>query len=476
MRNNSSIIYKVCLLVGDAVFLIAGLSFAYILRVSLSHEVLHSHVTSRQFLGFLLILLPFWILIFALIGLYNEKFYNNRFSEFSRLILGSFIGILFAISYSYIMNVTIFPARLVVVYGFLFSLLSVLFFRNIARSIQRYLYSYNIGINTVLVIGNNDTTKALIQSLNPVSLTGYKIIGIVGEKDSKNNLKYYKTFKSAIDNLEISELHTIIQTELYVDPKQNDEILTFSQENHIAYRFVPGNSELFTGNINVDLLYSIPVIAVEQTALIGWGRVVKRLMDIFFGLILSLLALPFMILIAIFIKLTDHKGSILFTPERLTRYGKKKAIYKFRTIKQAYNGLSPEDAFNKMGKPELIKEYRDNGDQLDKDPRFTKFGRLLRKTSMDEIPQFFNVLKGDISLVGPRAIEEYEMNQFSKKNLILAVKSGLTGLAQISGRRDISFEERRRLDLYYVQNWTFFGDIVILIRTISVVIFHKGAK
>jgi len=199
-------------------------------------------------------------------------------------------------------------------------------------------------------------------------------------------------------------------------------------------------------------------------------------MDILFGLALSLLSLPFMIIIAVIIKLTDHKGPILFKPKRLTRYGEKTAIYKFRTIKQAYNGLSPEEAFEKMGKPNLIEVYRENGDQLDKDPRFTKFGRLLRKTSLDEIPQFINVLKGDISLVGPRAIEAYEMDQYNKKNLILAVKSGLTGLAQISGRRDISFEERRRLDLYYVQNWTFFGDLVILARTISVVLFHKGAK
>jgi len=476
MRNNSSTIYKVCLLVGDAIFLIAGLSFAYILRVSLSHEVLNTYVTSRQFLGFLFILLPFWLAIFALLGLYNEKFYNNRFSESSRLLLGGFIGILFAISYSYIFNVTIFPARLVAIYGFLFSFLSVLFFRTIAKSVQRYLYSYNIGINTALIIGNNETTKSLIHALNPTANTGYKIAGIVGDKDFKTNLKFYKSFKSAMDSLDKNSLHTIIQTELFANPKDNDEILTFAQENHIAYRFVPGNSELFTGNINVDLLYSVPVIAVEQTALIGWGRVVKRVMDILFGLALSLLSLPFMIIIAVIIKLTDHKGPILFKPKRLTRYGEKTAIYKFRTIKQAYNGLSPEEAFEKMGKPNLIEVYRENGDQLDKDPRFTKFGRLLRKTSLDEIPQFLNVLKGDISLVGPRAIEAYEMDQYNKKNLILAVKSGLTGLAQISGRRDISFEERRRLDLYYVQNWTFFGDLVILARTITVVLFHKGAK
>jgi hypothetical protein len=186
--------------------------------------------------------------------------------------------------------------------------------------------------------------------------------------------------------------------------------------------------------------------------------------------------MPLMIVIGLLVKLSDPKGKIFYKAKRLSRYGKTVNILKFRTIKQAYNGLSPEDAFTKLGRPELIKEYRDNGDQLDADPRFTKIGRILRRTSLDEIPQFINVLKGDISMVGPRALDSFEMEQYSKKNLILAVKSGLTGLAQISGRRDISFEERRRLDLYYVQNWSFFSDLVILVRTISVVLFHKGAK
>ncbi|MEI9913729.1 MAG: sugar transferase [Candidatus Saccharibacteria bacterium] len=137
--------------------------------------------------------------------------------------------------------------------------------------------------------------------------------------------------------------------------------------------------------------------------------------------------------------------------------------------------MTPEQAFTKMGHPELIKEYREHGDQIVHDPRISRWGLFLRRTSLDELPQLYNVFKGDISLVGPRALDPFELEQYSKKNLILAVKSGLTGLAQISGRRDISFNERRRIDLYYVQNWSFWGDIVILIKTVWVVLFHKGA-
>src|SRR5579872_7508996 len=121
MRNNSSLVYNLCLIVGDGIFLILGFSIAYILRVSISHRALATHVTALSYLHFMLILLPFWLLIFGLLGLYTERYYQNRFSELGRLTIGVIIGILFAISYSYIVNETIFPARLVVLYGFLFS-------------------------------------------------------------------------------------------------------------------------------------------------------------------------------------------------------------------------------------------------------------------------------------------------------------------------------------------------------------------
>ena len=152
-------------------------------------------------------------------------------------------------------------------------------------------------------------------------------------------------------------------------------------------------------------------------------------------------------------------------------------------MKPEYCGMTPEEAFKKMRRKKIIKnakkyieEYRKNGDYLKKDPRITRLGDFLRRTSLDELPQLINVLKGDISLVGPRALVPGELKNYGDRSLLLSVKSGLTGLAQVSGRRDISFSERRALDIYYVQNWSVRFDIQILLKTIKTVITGKGAK
>ena len=169
----------------------------------------------------------------------------------------------------------------------------------------------------------------------------------------------------------------------------------------------------------------------------------------------------------------------LFKPyadERLTQFNRKFRCYKFRSMKSEYSGMTPEAAFTKMGKPELIKKYRKDGDYLKDDPRITKFGKFIRKTSLDELPQLFNILKGDISLIGPRALLPGELRDYGDRSLLLTVKSGLTGFAQVSGRRNISFEERRALDIYYVMNWSLLLDAQIFFRTIAAVIKRDGAK
>ncbi len=183
-----------------------------------------------------------------------------------------------------------------------------------------------------------------------------------------------------------------------------------------------------------------------------------------------------MVLISILIKVFDPRGSIFYKDQRLTRFGGGVKIYKFRSHKKAFSGLTPEEAFAKMGRPELAKAYRTGGDHIPNDPRVSRIGRILRRTSLDELPQLINIVKGDISLVGPRALQPYELEKHDKKDLILAVKSGLTGLAQVSGRRNISVEERRKLDLYYVQNWSLWLDLVILAKTARVVFRRIGAK
>ncbi|MCA9348051.1 exopolysaccharide biosynthesis polyprenyl glycosylphosphotransferase [Candidatus Saccharibacteria bacterium] len=476
MKNNASLRYGILLVIGDFLTLVAAFSLAYILRVKLDERPLIEIISARDYLTACLYILPLWIITFGFVGLYSKSVYENRFSEFARLLVGCFLGILVAIGYEYVSNKEIFPARLVPVYSLGLSFVILLLFRTVARGIRRSLFSFGIGVSNVLIVGSSDISSEFIHALNDTKSSGYRIVGIVGKRSKKYDGYYVANgFSGAIKSLENIGINSIIQTELYPDPDKNSEILSYAQENHISYRFVPGNSELFSGNIDVDLFYSLPVIAVHQTALVGWGRVVKRLFDIIIGGMILLISLPLMLLISILIFLFDN-GPIFFRQERLSRFNSTVKIFKFRTMKTKYNGLLPEEAFAKMGKPELVKTYRQNGDQLDNDPRVSKIGNLLRSTSLDELPQLINVVCGDISLVGPRALVARDLDRYDKKSLILSVKSGMTGLAVISGRKDLPYEERRKLDLYYVQNWSFWNDIVILARTFAVVLLRRGAK
>lgn len=458
--------------------LVAAFVGAYVLRVTLDARPLIESIPARTYLSIFLTLLPFWIIIFALLGLYNSNIYEKRFSEISRLLVGSFIGLLFVVGYDFVSDSPIFPARLVPVYGFLLAFVFLVGFRILARLIRVLLFRFKIGLTNILIIGDTPTSIEIIDNLYDSRRSGYRVMGHVGVKrfSSSHAITNFASFTEALDKLEGRQVHSIIQTELYAQNDKNNDILNYAQTHHIAYRFIPGNTELFVGKIDVELFRSsIPVIAVHQTALIGWGQVAKRIFDLIIALSMLIVLSPLMLLLAVLIKLFGG-GSVFFKQIRLTRYNHKFVVYKFRTQYPQYDGTTPEEAFSRMGKPELAKKYRQNGDYLAKDPRVTPIGRFLRKTSLDELPQLFNVVVGHLSLVGPRALVPEELDMYSKKHAILSVKSGLTGLAQVSGRRDISFEERRKLDVYYVQNWTFWLDVVILLKTIRVIFSGEGAK
>lgn len=481
MKSNSSLIYSLALVVGDFLALVAAFVGAYALRGPLSSVPVAHPIKATTYIGVFLLLVPFWILIFGLLGLYNGSIYEKRFAESGRLLIGSFIGLLFVASYAYSVDNPIFPSKLVPVYGFVLAFLLLVVFRNLARWARGMLFSYDIGITNLLIVGDTKISRELVGSLAESKVSGYRIVAIIGNKtevfDSFPQIKKFKTFEEAAEHLDPEDIHGLVQTELYASNERNNQILEFAQTNHISYRFVPGNSELFFGNIAVELFRSsIPVIAVHQTALIGWGRIVKRLADLVFGIIAVIIALPFMVIIALLVKVFDFRGPVIYKDTRFTRFGNTIRIYKFRSMKQTYSGLTPEEAFRKMNRADLIKLYRENGDYMPDDPRITRIGRALRRTSLDELPQLFNILKGDISFVGPRALHPTELNQYDKKSMILSVKSGLTGLAQVSGRRDISFDERRKLDLYYVQNWSIWLDITIMLKTIRVVLKRSGAR
>lgn len=469
MKNNATFAYALILIIGDFFALLLAFVMAYILRVKLDPRPLIEQIPALDYLWAFVFVLPLWIIVHAAIGLYNPRVYEKRFTEIGHLFIGSFVGILVVIGYDFVSEGGIFPARLVPIYGLALGFAILLVFRTIARICRHLLFKLGVGISNVLIVGNTPTTADLIESIKNTRSTGFKVIGTVGL--NVPGIKHFTTFKDAVSS---NTAHAIIQTELYSNQEKNSEILNFAQQNHLSFRFIPGNSDLFIGNIAVELFANQPVIAVHQTALIGWGRILKRVFDIFASSLLLVILSPLFLLISLFE--IAGGGSVFFRQARLTRFNNQFRVYKFRTMRHEYNGLSPEQAFTKMGKPELVKKYREGGDQLVKDPRVSPLGKFLRTTSLDELPQLFNVLKGDLSLVGPRALVPEELSAYEKRHTILSVKSGLTGLAQVSGRRNINFEERRKLDMYYVQNWSFWLDIVILLKTVRVVLSGEGAK
>jgi len=184
---------------------------------------------------------------------------------------------------------------------------------------------------------------------------------------------------------------------------------------------------------------------------------------------------PLLLIVFIVKKIVDP-GPAFYISKRLSRFSEPIDLIKFRSMYAKYGSRDASEEFREMGREDLAKEYEKNH-KVENDPRITKFGNFLRKTSIDELPQIFNVIKGELSLVGPRPILPQESKMSRDRTALLhSVKSGVTGIWQVSGRSELSFEERIELELYYAQNWTFWLDIKILFKTIGVVLFRKGAK
>jgi exopolysaccharide biosynthesis polyprenyl glycosylphosphotransferase len=480
MKSNASLAYSLFLVVGDFLALVAAFVGAYAIRGPLSAVPVAQPIPATTYIGVFLALLPFWILIFALMGLYNNTIYEKRFSELGRLLIGSVIGLSFVVAYAYFSSRPIFPAKLVPVYAFTLAFLFLVLFRTLARAIRGLLFSYGIGITNVLIVGNTKVAKELVESLEDYRISGYRIIGVVANKahtpEHFPHIPVFESFKQAVAKLHVNDIHSIVQTELYVDTQRNNELLEFAQTHHIAFRFIPGNTELFVGNIEVELFRAaVPVIAVHQTALIGWGRIIKRGFDLLFSTLMLIILSPLLLLISLLILILDP-GRVLFRQVRITRFNNRFGAYKFRTMKRKYSGKDPVDVFKQLGRDDLVKAYQ-QAEKLSDDPRISLIGRFLRRFSLDELPQLINVIKGDISLVGPRAVVAEELKFYEKKSpMLLSVKTGITGLAQVSGRSRLDYYDRAQLDLYYVQNWSFWMDLMILIKTVRAVFRGSGAR
>jgi exopolysaccharide biosynthesis polyprenyl glycosylphosphotransferase len=264
---------------------------------------------------------------------------------------------------------------------------------------------------------------------------------------------------------------------------EGDEILeavTYATNQHLSYQFVPNQFGLYAVNSSVTALAGVPMVEIRLTPLDGWGRIVKRAFD-FLAALAGLIVLSPVFLIITAIMLATDPGPVFYRHTRLARSGKNVRVLKFRSMQWKYcTGpkrpfKTAEEVFAAMGRQDLIEQFQRDM-KVEDDPRVTRLGKFLRKTSLDELPQLLNVLHGDMSLVGPRPILAAELERYGTgAPTFLALKPGITGLWQISGRNDISYEERVKLDIFYVENWSIWMDIKIILKTAWSVMASRGA-
>ena len=478
MRNNASLIYGFLLLVTDFLAVLGSFVLAYLIRVKLDPRPLADQVPGVTYLKIFAALIPFYLIVFALLGLYRKDIYERRFQEVGRLLTGTIIGMLGIIAFDFAYNEPIFPARLVPVYALGISFVLVLLGRSLLRAIRHLLFRYGFGINNVLLIGSTPATSGLANLIGNTRKSGYFIMGYYGKEDlldERFKATHYVSLDAALGALK--NVHTIIQTELY-DDAANQKIIDAAHQNHIAYKFIPTNVNLYTGNNEIELFHNFPVIAVHQTALVGWGRIAKRIFDVIGAVAGLIVSLPLFLIAGLIIKLTDPRGPVFYKHRRISRFGDTFEAYKLRSMYWKYSTgagkKSDVQVFKDLGREDLIAEWQQRR-KVKNDPRIMPIGRFIRKTSIDELPQLWNVLKGELSLIGPRPVTREEVEKYKKaSSVFLSVKPGITGLWQVSGRNETSFEERVALDLYYVQHWSFLLDLKILYRTVLVVLKGTG--
>jgi exopolysaccharide biosynthesis polyprenyl glycosylphosphotransferase len=478
MPSKNTKFYSLILIIADFLMLLLAFGLAYVLRVQYDPRPLLNQVYAYDYFVSFLVIIPFWILVFATLGLYQSNTYNRRLVEWGKLAIGAFIGILLVIGWEYITEKHLFPARLVAVYALGGSFLLLVVERQILRFTRSLMFRLGKGTSRVLIVGNSDATRDIAENLAETHKSGYQIIAIAGPKSVVPlglDIKHFASVDTALKHINEMRISTIIQTDLYDSAERNQRILGAAQINHIGYNFIPGEAEFYAGKNTVDVFLGYPMISVSQTPLVGWGAIAKHIFDAIASVILIIILSPLFIVLMI-LQVLFNPGPMFYKSKRLSRFSEPVSLIKFRSMSAKYGGRDAAIEFREMGREDLATEYEQNH-KVENDPRITKFGHFLRITSLDELPQLFNVLKGDLSLVGPRPILPQEA-KFSKGStaLLHSVKSGVTGLWQVSGRSNLSFDERIELELFYAQNWSFWLDIKILFKTIAVVFGKRGAK
>ena len=415
----------------------------------------------QSYFKIVILVAPVFILIYAIEGLYKIKVTRKYWHETFKVFTATSV-VLVIIIIAIFLQRTWFSSRFIILAGWVLIVVFVSIARLILHEIQKLLLvKRGLGAHRVLLIGDNDQINYIRKIIKNKPSLGYKIV----DQINSFSLKIIKEVKNTKGIDEI-----ILCDQLITDAEQ-EKIVDYCAINNISYKYIP--TSLQTSQVMMGMIDSMPLIEVKHTPLDGWGRIIKRIFDIVGSFLLILISSPIMLLVAIIIKLQDN-GPIIYKNERIGDNDKKFFVYKFRYMKWEYCITKKNPNFEKALEYEknLIKNKSLREGPLYKiknDPRKTAFGNFIEKYSIDELPQFFNVLKGDISLVGPRPHQEREVEKYKEYHRrLLTIKPGVTGLAQISGRSDLDFEDEYKLDVYYIENWSLWLDVQICLKTVGV--------
>lgn len=445
----------------DLIMIILGGLSAYYLRFSNFSTGIRPVIFNlplAEYFPSLVIIAFIWTLVFIFSGLYRIKSARKLAQELARIFMAVSTG-LALVAILIFFRRELFDSRFIVLATWFFTIIYVSLAHIFIRWLQRKLFALGVGVHKVVIVGNSKTADNLISEFSSNKRAGYEVVKRVRDFS-------LETAQEMAEFIKTKEVDEIIQSDPNLTKVETLRLYDFATDNHIVFKYVADLLEVKVLRTEVAEVFGVPIVEVKRTTLDGWGHISKRFMDIILSGLLIIIFSPILLLIALAIKVSS-RGPVFFSRRDdgsyLTRIGAGGVPFKYFKFRSMIPN-SDSMRYNELAD----RNIRADGPmvKIKDDPRVTKIGRFIRRWSLDELPELFLVFIGRMSLVGPRPhlpeeVAKYENNH--KKTL--TIKPGITGLAQISGRSDLLFEEEVKLDVYYIENWNLMLDISILLKT-----------